>query len=236
MQETAAPGIGILSWEIVPNLRYRAIRPELLDEAPEAEAVQSLRDLVRINCRLGGHSILLGMLSRLVGRTDAFTFLDVGSGSGDAAALVRANYAAAGAISLDRDFFHVSQGGGPRICGDAFTLPFPNGAVDLVHCSLFLHHFTDDQAVALLGEFRRVARRFVLVSDLERRLVPWGFIPATRWLFHWHPLTLHDAPVSVAAAFRADEMVALAERAGLAGAEVRTHRPAFRLSLVAPVP
>ena len=176
------------------------------------------------------------MLSSLVGRMDSFTFVDVGSATGDAAALVRANYAAARTISVDRDFFHVSQGHGLRICGDAFRLPLPAGAADLVYCSLFLHHFTDDQVVALLREFRRVAARFILVSDLERHILAWGFIPATRWLFRWHPLTVHDGPVSVAAGFRAAEMLALAKRAGLGRAEVCTHRPAFRISLVAPVP
>ncbi len=220
---------------VVPDLRRRAIRSELLDDAPAAEAAQSLRDLVRINCRFGGHAILIRMLSPLVGRMESFTFVDVGSATGDAAALVRANYPAARTVAVDRDFFHVSQGQGLRICGDAFRLPLRDGAADLVYCSLFLHHFTDDQVVTLLREFRRVAARFILVSDLERHILAWGFIPATRWLFRWHPLTVHDAPVSVAASFRATEMLALAKCAGLERAEVRTHRPAFRISLVAPV-
>ncbi|MGH9630289.1 MAG: methyltransferase domain-containing protein, partial [Bryobacteraceae bacterium] len=102
-----------------------------------------------------------------------------------------------------------------------------------VFCSLFLHHFEDEQIVSLLSSFRRVARRAVIGSDLERHLLPYYFLPATRWLFHWHWITLHDGPVSVQAALKKKELERLAAAAGLKDTEVRVHRPAFRLSLIA---
>ena len=43
--------------------------------------------------------------------------------------------------------------------GDAFHLPFARDAFDFVICSLFTHHFRDEDIVRVLREFARVTRR-----------------------------------------------------------------------------
>ena len=221
--------------EVVSSLRTRIIKPELMDDAPEAEVVPCLRDLVRINRWFGGHGVLLRMLGGMVQAADGFTLLDVGAATGDTAAAIAGRFPGARVISLDRDFLHVSNGRGNRICGDGFHLPLRSSAVDFVCCSLFLHHFEDERIVDFFREAARVARRAVLISDLERHLAPYVFLPATRWLFRWCDLTLHDGRISVAAGFRHGELLRLANQAGLGGAREKIHRPAFRVSLVAPV-
>jgi SAM-dependent methyltransferase len=221
---------------VVFSLRQRVIRPEFLDDAPEPEALRSLQDLVRINCRFGGHGVLARMISSVARPAEEFTFLDVGAATGDSVRVVSNNYPRAGVIALDRDFFHVRNGLGQRVCGDGFRLPFRDRAVDFVFCSLFLHHFPDEEIVELLREAARVARRAVLLSDLERRLLPYLFLPATRWLFGWRHLTVHDGPISVAAGFRRGELLRLAKEAGLVQAREQVHWPAFRISLIAQVP
>ena len=218
------------------NLRKRVIRPELLDDAPEAEAAENLDDLVRINRRLGGHALLLKMLGEVATPAEEFTFLDVGAATGDNGAAAARAFPGARVVSLDRDFFHLSRGGGRRVCGNGFQLPFRDGRFDFVFAALFLHHFPDEQVVALLREFARVARRAVLVNDLERHILPWLFLPATRRLFGWHRISVHDGVVSVAAAFRRGELSVLARAAGLREVRERVHRPAFRISLIARVP
>jgi hypothetical protein len=102
-----------------------------------------------------------------------------------------------------------------------------------VFCSLFLHHFTDDEVVSLLAEFGRVAGKRVLVIDLERHPLPYYFVPLTKWFLGWHPVTVNDAPISVEAAFRAAELESLATRAGLGNPTARRYRPAFRVALAA---
>jgi hypothetical protein len=221
---------------MVPSLRARVIRPELLDDAPESEAAPNLGDLVRINRRLGGHAVLLKMLARVARPSEEFTMLDVGAATGDNGAIASHAYPGARVVSLDRSFFHLSRGVGRRVCGDGFQLPFGDRSMDFVFSALFLHHFPNAAVVALLREFARVARRAVLVNDLERHILPWLFLPATRWLFGWQRITLHDGPVSVAAAFRKGELPDLARDAGLRGVREQLHRPAFRISLIARVP
>ncbi len=218
------------------SLRKRVVRPELMDDAPEPDALLCLRDLERINQRLGGHGVLEGILASVVQPTEDFTVLDVGAATGTAATVIRSRYPGARVISLDRDLFHLASGTGPRVCGDGFRLPIKDRAVDFVVCSLFLHHFEEAAIVALLREAARVARRAVLINDLERRLLPYCFLPATRWLFGWQRMTVHDGVISVAAGFRKGELADLARQAGFAQIREETHRPSFRISVVAQVP
>lgn len=215
----------------LPALGPRVIQPEILDSLPPAEAAPSLADLVRINRYLGGHQVLRGLLRR-AGAPERFSLLDVGAASGDMADAVRRMRPQARVTLLDHVAAHLPAGG-DRVCADAFRMPFPDASFDYVYCSLFLHHFDDARVALLLREFGRLSRRAVLVSDLLRHALAYWFLPATRWLFRWHPVTVHDGRISVAAAFRAAELAGLARRAGLTPSEARSHVPAFRVSLIA---
>jgi SAM-dependent methyltransferase len=161
--------------------------------------------------------------------------LDVGAASGDMGAALRRRYPGATMTSLDRRCVHLEKAAHPKLVGDAFQLPFAERSFDFVFSSLFLHHFSDEQVVELFRNFRAVARRAVLAIDLERGPLAYYFIPATKWLFGWHDISLYDGPVSVRAAFKKDELLSLAHCSGLAEARVNVHRPWARLSLVAPL-
>lgn len=211
----------------------RFIKPELLDHAEPAEALPNLADLVRINRNFGGHTVLRKVLAAAVPRQTPFTLLDIGAASGDTARLIQELYPSARVVSLDRSEVNLGAAPRPKILGDAFQLPFRENSFDFVHSSLFLHHFPDDDVVALLASFYRVARRALLVNDLERRLLPYCFLPATKYVFGWQRITLHDGPISVRAAFRAGELAVLSRRAGIEQAQIKVHRPAFRISVVA---
>ena len=213
----------------------RVILPELLEHASPEEAKENLQDLVRINRYFGGYRILRGMVNQFVASSDAFSLLDVGAASGDMGTALSQSYPRATIVSLDRSLTHLGEATEPRVASDAFQLPFAAASFDFVFSSLFLHHFSDDQIVELLREFQRVSRRAVLAIDLERGPLAYHFLPATRWLFGWHSISMHDGPISVQAAFKKEELLALAVRAGLLGAHVKTHRPWARLSLLAPL-
>jgi 2-polyprenyl-3-methyl-5-hydroxy-6-metoxy-1,4-benzoquinol methylase len=107
---------------------------------------------------------------------------------------------------------------------DALREDLPSG-YDIVMCSLFLHHLDEPVAVGLLRRMAASARRLVLVNDLIRS--PWGYLIAMVGcrLLSTSKIVHHDGPVSVASAFTPDEMLALAERAGLNGALITRHWP-----------
>jgi len=218
---------------ILPHLfRKRIIEPELLDHLPPEEARQNLADLVRINHDFGGHSVLRKTLAHVARENNAFTLLDVGAASGDAAQVIRNLYPAASVTSLDLHPVNLEAAPHPKLIADAFELPFGKQSFDFVLASLFLHHFSDRQVTDLLRSFYDLARRALLVCDLERHILPYWFLPLTKRLLGWNRVTVHDGRISVRAGFRAEELRKLANQAGIERVEVETHRPAFRLSLI----
>lgn len=209
-----------------PDLSRRFIAPEWLDDAPPEEAGKSLGDLRRINRFFGGHRTLQSALRPLL--TPGSSVLDVGAATADHAALLRN----VRVVSADLSHEHLQLGKGDRVTCDGFALPFAAGSFDIVIANLFLHHFEDEAIVELLRGFRRIAARAVVITDLERHLLAWYFLPFTAPVLGWHPLTLHDGPVSVAAAFQPEELRTLFERAGMQSVRIRKHRPWFRISAV----
>jgi 2-polyprenyl-3-methyl-5-hydroxy-6-metoxy-1,4-benzoquinol methylase len=214
-------------------LGKRLILPELLDTLPPDQARASLLDLVRINRHWGGHSTLRHLLQETVPDGQPFSVLDVGAASGDMGACIRRWYPAAKVTSLDYVESHLVQSAAPKVAGDAFRLPFRPGSFDYVFCSLFLHHFQDMDVVRLLRGFGEVARKAVLVIDLERNPIPYYFIAWSRPILGWDPVTVHDGAISVEAAFHRKELEDLARQAGLRNPRARVFRPAFRIALAA---
>jgi ubiquinone/menaquinone biosynthesis C-methylase UbiE len=211
------------------------IKPEILDTLPYDQARASLSDLARINRFWGGYGTLKKLLREAVENPE-FSLLDVGAASGDMGRRILQLYPQANVTSLDHIASHLAASPEPRVAGDAFALPFRPKSFDFVFCSLFLHHFSDGQIVALFREFGRVARKAILAIDLDRNPIAYYFLPATRWLFGWDPVTVNDGPISVEAAFHLRELESLAARAGFKHARARVHRRAFRIAMIANVP
>ncbi|MEO8131843.1 MAG: methyltransferase domain-containing protein, partial [Bryobacteraceae bacterium] len=184
----------------------RIIREEWLDLQTPERAAASLNDLVKINRLLGGHGVLRETMAGVVRPEERFTLLDVGAASGDMGASVKAAYPGAEVTSFDYKPDHLVKAAHPRVCGDAFQMPFRPGSFDIVHCSLFLHHFENDRVVELLRTFAALARRAVVLTDLERHPLAYYFLPLTTWIFGWDAITLHDGPISVEAGFHAKEL------------------------------
>ena len=212
--------------------RGRVLSVERLDSAEAAEAEGNLRDIARINRWFGGHRTLIRLLRSLVRPQDRFSLLDVGAASGDMGRSVQQRFRNARVVSLDRRPLHLKTATTTRIAADALALPFADASIDLVMCSSLLHHFSNKQALAVLREMRRIAKRAVIVLDIERHPLPYFFLPLTRPFLRWSPLTVHDGCASVAAAFRRSELETLAQSLAPARVVSRTHRPWFRLSLI----
>jgi ubiquinone/menaquinone biosynthesis C-methylase UbiE len=213
--------------------KHRLIEPELLDHAGPEEARANLADLVRINKRFGGYSTAAKLLSRVVQPTDCFTLLDIGAASGDTGRHLQRLYPGARITSLDYSQVNAEAASSPKLIADAFALPFSARSFDFVFSSLFLHHFADEQVVQLLAAFYAVARKALLITDLERHVLPYCFLPVTRPFMKWNRITVGDGVISVRAAFTRKELEQLARAAGLQHITTEVHRPAFRLSMLA---
>lgn len=162
----------------------RVDAPEILDSdtcSPrEAQAVLTV--LGRVNRWFGGVATTQKMVHRVAEAAGAkrLSLLEVAAGSGEVPEIVRHRLQTRGIVLdvtlLDLahshlcDSNHVVQKGSEknRIVGNALSLPFKDGAFDVVSCSLFAHHLSPEQLLVFVRESLRVSRRAVLINDLVR--------------------------------------------------------------------
>lgn len=93
----------------------------------------------------------------------------------------------------------------------------PERPIDIIICSLFTHHLTDDQLVKFLCWIDSRANRGWFINDLHRHPLPYYFIKAATALFSRNRLIRNDAAVSVARSFTAADWRRLLDKAGLSG-------------------
>lgn len=199
------------------------------DDVDPRELARALGFIRRINRWLGYNRVVCRAIADVIASLSAsrrLSVLDVAAGSGDLfvelAAHVRRPLTL---IALDRHRATIDEGirqaseAGVRfVAGDALALPFADASVDVVVSTMFLHHLSDEQAIAAVREMRRVAREAVVIADLIRDA------RAFRWISLFttfsSPMIRHDARASVAHAFTLGEMRRLVTDAGLADAQV----------------
>ncbi|HKR02337.1 MAG TPA: methyltransferase domain-containing protein [Pyrinomonadaceae bacterium] len=230
------------------RFRKRSYELEHLDKGdytPE-EYEGCLVELRRINRFLGDtralrRSLLLDVESS---QLKSFSVLDVGAGSGELlrttarwaketgrrALLVGLELNARSARAITEE----SQGFGriDAVRGDALNLPFADNCFDYAICSLFTHHFKDEQVVAVLNELGRVAERRIFVIDLHRHPLAYYLYTTIGRLFLHNRLIREDGALSILRGFRPEELMKLAARAGLNRFGVERRFP-FRLVLSA---
>jgi ubiquinone/menaquinone biosynthesis C-methylase UbiE len=150
------------------------------------------------------------------GRGEGATVLDVGTGSGDIPRAMKDRLAKlktrATVLALDRDPTAVvlaRRSGLDVVRGDALRLPFADASIDLVTAIKFAHHFSGEPLAKLVGEMARVARRRVVVLDIQRHWLAYlGFIAWSR-VFTRNRLVRYDGPLSVLRGFTAGELADL---------------------------
>jgi ubiquinone/menaquinone biosynthesis C-methylase UbiE len=201
-------------------------------------------ELQRVNRWLGDAWTLRRTLLRDVENSGlrSISILDVGAGSGE---LLRVASEWAGKTDLSlrliglelnalsaraildesRQFPSISA-----VRGDAFQLPFAERQFDYVISSLFMHHFTEVQVVALLREMGRVASCGICIIDLHRHPIAYFLYTTIGRLILHNRLLRQDGALSILRSFKPAELLALGRRAGLLDSRVERHFP-YRLVL-----
>jgi len=222
-----------------PDLTKRSLDLERLDtgDYTEAEYARWQREMYYINRFLGDTRCLRLAIHETLEdiQTGSLSILDIGAGSGELLEAAReildrrspflvgvdVNRASANTVAARADI--------EAIQGDALALPFADSSFDMVVCSLFLHHLTDEAAAKLIGEMRRVARLRFVIIDIHRHALA-HFLYRVFGKVALQKFSLDDGSLSIRRSFRPKELLALAKRAGITNAEVR-RRAAFRLVL-----
>lgn len=204
-------------------------QPDLEADAHRA----ALRGLSRLN-RLSVASGALWKAMRHAAEPSAerpLRVLDVATGGGDVLRGVAELAAKAGVtiegLGIDRSAVAIEHATAETASewpltysvADALADPLPEG-YEVGMASLFCHHLSEASVIDLL---RRLAAstRVVVVSDLRRSRLGLLLAELSCRGFTRSPIVHVDGPRSVRSAFTMNEFRELAERAGLAGMEVR---------------
>ncbi len=220
----------------------RLVLPELMDDpALDGQAhAHGLVTLNRVNRMLRVHHRLYRCIGQLSGWGDV-SILDLGTGGGGLLGYLsnrmKHECGHPRLVGLDRSAFAIScargwHSGAIRwLVADARNIPLANNSIDIVACSLFLHHFNEVDVVRILCEAARVARRGIVIDDLSRSRLALGLTWLGTRVLSRSRVFHADGPRSVHAAFRQHELADLARSAGLEGARLQKRFP-FRLILI----
>jgi len=213
------------------------------DYTPE-EYERFLSEIRLVNRFAGDNRALRKTLLRDIEKSDLreLSVLDVGAGSGELLRTIarfsngqsrraklfglELNARSARAIMEESKNYAEIE----AVRGDALNLPFANDAFDYAICSLFTHHFTNENVVRILEEMSRVTRRRIFVIDLHRHRVAHFFYQIFCAAFRISPLVREDGSLSILRSFRPIELERLGSAANLKNFSVTRYFP-FRLVL-----
>lgn len=208
--------------------KYRSTQAEIMDDfnlqGKEMEIL--LSDLRKVNKWLGGFKITVNGIQQLlegIPTNKAIAIVDLGCGDGaqlrECALWAKENKRNISFVGIDANkhileiaALRSSQFNNIRyeqldVFSDIKKLP-PS---DIVLSTLFLHHFSGEQIVALMNTITKTAKLGIVINDLHR----------SRWAFQLFKLfsnvilktkiARHDGLVSVARAFKRNELLQLSQ-------------------------
>jgi len=199
----------------------RVVEPELIDALPATDplAIRTRRDLRRVNAWMGNPKIMARALRQAFPRNPPGRIAEIGAGDGELLLRVARllKWSNLKATLVDRhdllrpesraQFGQMGWEVRP-VKSDVFDwLQKPPAGMDAIAANLFLHHFTNERLRELFRAAARTARVFIAVEP--RRTPPCLFFSRLLWFIGCHPVTRHDAVVSVQAGFDGRELSAL---------------------------
>ncbi|MBO3698734.1 methyltransferase domain-containing protein [Roseivirga sp. E12] len=226
----------------------RAYEEELMDDLDSGGEIidQTLRELETINRLLGGNQVTIKGLQQLLRKhsgSEPIVIADLGCGGGDIMILV-AKWARRKGYKVELKGYDAN----PNIVAyaqkncaeypetsfyteDIFSEDFKKNRFDIVICTLFTHHFKDDQLISIFHQFKTQAKIGVVINDLHRHWFAYHSIKLLTQLFSKSPMVKYDAPLSVRRAFRRDELLKIMKSAEIKAFSLRWMW-AFRWQLI----
>lgn len=235
------------------SFNVRSVVVEIMDDLDcKGEVVdQTLRELDFINHWLGGNAVTLNALDTLLKNsnpTKNISIADLGCGSGEMLRLI-----AQRAVKEKRKAFLTGIDANPNIIryaerhtpaplknGDVeitfeaaniFSTEFKQRRFDIILCTLFLHHFSEEELISLFRSFKEQAQAGIIVNDIHRYPFAYYSIKWLTQLFSKSAMVKFDAPLSVLRAFTKKEFIDILAKAGIEQYQLKW-KWAFRWQLV----
>ncbi len=235
----------------MPDFSQRSTELEWMDDLNSSGEViiQTLKELDTINRLLGGNNISLSGLQTLLKKypekiNDKIIIADIGCGGGDIMKLLakwgRKNNLKLELIGIDAnphvlDYARKNCMEFPEISfreADIFSKAFSKERFDIIHTSLFTHHFSKEELVAFYSQWIGQVSLGIINNDLHRH---WFAYRSIDWLtsaFSRSPMVKNDARLSVLRSFRKADLEEIVRKAGIQTYDIEW-KWAFRWELVA---
>ena len=228
---------------------HRSVEFEMMDDLNCSGTLvdQTLRELEIINRLLGGNSITLDGIKKLLKgsglKEKVLEIADLGCGGGDMLKVVarwaRQSGTAVRLVGIDANPAIVLYARGnsleyPEIeyqVLDIFSPGFRRQQFDIITCSLFTHHFTSDQLVILFRALSEQSRIGVVINDLHRHWLAYWSIKILTRLFSESDMIKNDAPISVLRGFHRQELKEILSGSGILNFQL-SWKWAFRWQLI----
>lgn len=211
---------------------------------------QTLRELDFINQWLGGNAVTLNGLEKCWASTPkdkAISIADLGCGSGEILRLIAARaYSQKRKVVLNGfdanlNIVHFANehslnsfNNELKINFEAlniFSDDFKARKFDIILCTLFLHHFTEEELVQTFRSLKQQARLGIIVNDIHRHPLAYYSIKWLTNLFSKSSMVKFDAPLSVLRAFTRKELEQILSKAEIKHYQLRW-KWAFRWQLI----
>jgi 2-polyprenyl-3-methyl-5-hydroxy-6-metoxy-1,4-benzoquinol methylase len=217
----------------------RSDQKELIDDlnCDGDELRQTLRELKTINKLLGGNHVTTNGINQLLSRatSNKIAIADIGCGGGD---MIRVMHHWSQKKRLNASFVGIDANPNTIVmaadnlrelrnvhfeASDVFDSAFQKRQVDIVTCTLFTHHFTDEELIRMFRSFKNKARIGMVINDLHRHPLAFFSIKILTRFFSKSRLVINDAPISVQRGFKKKELEEILHRAGWENYRISWH-------------
>jgi len=215
----------------------RSEEKELMDDldCSGEELEQTLRELKTINRWLGGNHVTTDGLAKIMNRRPqaSYRIADIGCGGGDMIGIMnrwaKSRNLTADFLGIDanRNIIELAKVRLSEVTNvrwrvqNVFDPTFSQEKVDLVTCTLFTHHFTDQELVELIRAFRSKASLGIVINDLHRHWFAFHSIRILTGIFSKSHMVRNDASLSVLRSFKKADWERILRAAGIESFEIR---------------
>jgi 2-polyprenyl-3-methyl-5-hydroxy-6-metoxy-1,4-benzoquinol methylase len=215
----------------------RSYQKEIMDDLETGGKLMevTLKELKIINKVLGGNHVTTSSLDQIMNKypQKSYSIADIGCGGGDMIK-VMANWARRKEINCqfigidaNPNIIKLAKSNLSEITNVAFETQnvfdgsFIDKKVDIVTCTLFTHHFTDEELLLLLSSFKKKAKLGVVINDLHRHPIAYYSIKLLTALFSNSTMVKNDGPLSVLRSFKKSELANILKSSGISDYEIK---------------